>query len=195
MILTQQTLLDEDSLKDAIRRFSRYQKTDEDTGQLPPAAYDALILAGNPSFVLTVAPLLSYYDMDPNRVIFLGTDLWARSELLSEPSMQGALVTQATKPNNIAFEKRYQSLFDRPTNDRVRLGFDAFALIAVARRGLLENSDQPRNTPIDWRANLIRKEGFEGLSGRFNLLPDGLNQRFYNIYRIEDNQLVSFSSP
>ena len=186
--LPQELLADEESIKAAVQRFTRYIKADPDIPELPEPAYDALILAGNSEFILWVAPLLSYYDMDPSRVMFLGTDLWARPELLAEPSLQGAFITQALQPESTNFENRYQGLFNKPTNQLVKLGFDAFALVAITHQ---QASNNAANTQIDWRASLIRDEGFEGLSGRFNLLPDGQNQRFYKIQKLVDNKLVN----
>ncbi|MEC7246407.1 MAG: hypothetical protein VXW06_05700, partial [Pseudomonadota bacterium] len=188
MTLPQPVLADEASLRQAVQQFTRYQKPDPENPQLPEPAYDALILAGNPDFILRVAPVLSYYDMDPSRVMYLGTDLWARPELLAEPSLQGAVITQALQPASPEFEKRFQSLFDKPTNHLVKMGFDAFALVAITHQGAA--SARPNQT-IDWRVGLIRDEGFSGLSGRFNLLPDGQNQRYYEIRTLIDNQLVA----
>ena len=119
--------------------------------------------------------------------MFLGTDLWARPELLAEPSLQGAFITQVMQPDSTNFENRYQSLFNKPTNHLVKLGFDAFALVAITHQQASNNAANPQ---IDWRASLIRDEGFEGLSGRFNLLPDGQNQRFYEIHKLVNNKLV-----
>ncbi|MEK9728996.1 MAG: penicillin-binding protein activator, partial [Alphaproteobacteria bacterium] len=135
MTLPQPVLADEDSLRQAVQQFTRYQKPDPENPQLPEPAYDALILAGNPDFILRVAPVLSYYDMDPSRVMYLGTDLWARPELLAEPSLQGAVITQALQPASPEFEERFQSLFDKPTNHLVKMGFDAFALVAITHQG------------------------------------------------------------
>ena len=59
-------LAEEESLSQAVQRFTRYQKSDPDNTDLPEPAYDALILAGNSEFILRVAPLLSHYDMDPS---------------------------------------------------------------------------------------------------------------------------------
>ena len=188
MTLPQPVLADEASLRQAVQQFTRYQKPDPENPQLPEPAYDALILAGNPDFILRVAPVLSYYDMDPSRVMYLGTDLWARPELLAEPSLQGAVITQALQPASPEFEKRFQSLFNKQTNHLVKMGFDAFALVAITHQGA---ASAQSNQTIDWRASLIRDEGFSGLSGRFNLLPDGQNQRYYEIRTLIDNQLVA----
>ena len=191
--LSSEILSDEDSLKQAIRAFSRYQKPEEDDAVLPPPAYDVLILAGGPEFILRTAPVLSFYDLDPSRVTYLGTDLWARPDLQSEPSLQGSVITQATLPASEGFEKQWQSVFSRPSNTLARLGFDAFALIAVTKQERSGVSAQASDAKIDWRASLIREQGFAGFSGQFRLLPDGRNQRQYRLHRLEENQIKALN--
>ena len=188
--LTPEILSDEDSLKQAIKIFSRYQKPegDDENEELPPPAYDVLILAGGPDFILRTAPVLSFYDLDPSRVTYLGTDLWARADLVSEPSLQGSIITQASLPASEGFEKQWQSVFDRPSNTLARLGFDAFALIAITKKELDQNAANTAQARPDWRASLIREQGFAGFSGQFKLLPDGRNQRQYKLYLIDQNQ-------
>ena len=53
-------------------------------------------------------------------------------------------------------------------------------------------STQMRSKDIDWRASLIRKQGFQGFSCQFNLLPDGRNQREYKLFKISNNKINSF---
>ena len=109
--------------------------------------------------------------------------------------MQGAFITQAQLPLSTDFENRYRGLFDKPTSHLVKLGFDAFALVAITHQGAQSDTENQasENQAIDWRASLIRTEGFEGLSGRFNLLPDGQNQRFYEVRTLLNNKLVPFN--
>ena len=190
-------LADEGSLKDAIKTFSRYRKPETSEGPLPEPAYDVLILAGQPDFILRTAPVLAFYDLDPERVTYLGTDLWTRTDLVTEPSLQGSIITQAKLPPSERFEKQWQSVFSKPSNTLVRLGFDAFALIAVTKQEMKQTaakpaSIQPQKTAIDWRASLIRKQGFQGFSGQFNLLPDGRNQRQYELFQIRNNKVRPF---
>ena len=196
-VLTPAVLADDDSLKEAIRIFSRYKKPETDGDPLPEPAYDVLILAGQPDFILRTAPVLAFYDLDPERVTYLGTDLWTRADLVSEPSLQGSIITQASLPPSGGFEKHWQSVFNKPSNTLVRLGFDAFALIALTKQEMTQKvtksaSTQMWNKDIDWRASLIRKQGFQGFSGQFNLLPDGRNQREYELFQISNNKISSF---
>ena len=190
-------LADEGRLKDAIKTFSRYRKPETNETPLPEPVYDVLILAGQPDFILRTAPVLAFYDLGPERVTYLGTDLWTRTDLVTEPSLQGSIITQAKLPPSKEFEKQWQSVFSKPSNTLVRLGFDAFALIAVTKQEMKQteaklNSRQPQNGIIDWRASLIRKQGFQGFSGQFNLLPDGRNQRQYELFQIRNNKVRPF---
>ena len=196
-MLSPSDLADEDSLKDAIKAFSRYKKPETDEDPLPEPAYDVLILAGQPDFILRTAPVLAFYDLDPERVTYLGTDLWTRADLVTEPSLQGSIITLANLPPSEGFEKQWQSVFSTPSNTLVRLGFDAFALIAVTKQEVTQTaaksaSAQAQKTAIDWRASLIRKQGFQGFSGQFNLLPDGRNQRQYELHQIDNNKVRPF---
>ncbi len=196
-VLPPAILADDDSLKKAIKTFSRYKAPETDEDPLPEPAYDVLILAGQPDFILRTAPVLAFYDLDPKRVTYLGTDLWTRTDLVTEPSLQGSIITQASLPRSRGFEKQWQSVFNKPSNTLVRLGFDAFALIAVTKQEMAQKvagsaSAEIKTKDIDWRASLIRKQGFQGFSGQFNLLPDGRNQRHYELFQISNNKVRSF---
>ena len=196
-ILASADLADEDRLKDALKTFSRFKKPETDKDPLPEPSYDVLILAGKPDFILRAAPVLAFYDLDPKRVTYLGTDLWARTDLVTEPSLQGSIIAQANLPPSEGFEKQWQSVFNRPSNTLVRLGFDAFALIALTKQEMKQTTTelakaQTQNTAIDWRASLIREQGFQGFSGRFNLLPDGRNQRQYELFQINNYKVSPF---
>ena len=142
-------LADEGSLKDAIKTFSRYRKPETNEDPLPEPAYDVLILAGQPDFILRTAPVLAFYDLDPGRVTYLGTDLWTRTDLGHGTVPAGQHHHSAKLPPSERFEKQWQSVFSKPSNTLVRLGFDAFALIAVTKQEMKQteaklNSIQPQ---------------------------------------------------
>lgn len=188
-VLTPDVLSDEDSLKQAIKAFSQYTKPASESAPSRSAAYDVLILAGDSDFVLRTAPVLAFYDVAPPRVTYLGTDLWARADLVSEPSLQGSVVVQAALPESAGFEKQWQTTFSRPANTLGRLGFDAFALIVITKQEMARSAAQIQPSAIDWRTDLNREQGFAGYSGQFKLLPDGRNQRQYQLHVIDDNQI------
>lgn len=181
-ILSEDVLVDENSLSDTLRAFSRYRApTDENDVSLPPPPYDSLILAGAPDFLLRVAPVLAYYDLGPDRVEYLGTDLWDRAELRREPSLQGSFVAVASRPDDTAYRQLWARHFEPPPSDLSKLGFDALAVIGSLHSRI--------NDPSDWQKTLVREQGFSGFSGAFRLFPDGLNRRDYTILQIRDYSL------
>lgn len=178
MILAPELQADETELRRAIQRFARYQPAAE---SIPPSAYDSLILVGLPSFLLRVAPVLDYYDMGPDRVRYLGTDLWNRPELLSEPSLQDGYVAVAEQPDDTAFRDVWQENFEQDPSVFGKLGFDVLAVIGALHSQVSDSAD--------WSKILTREQGYSGFSGNFALLPDGTNQRSFVIKQIIDNTL------
>ena len=181
-ILSEDVLADETMLSDSLRAFSRYRAPEDETDiSLPPAPYDSLILAGAPDFLLRVAPVLAYYDLGPDRVDYLGTDLWDRAELRREPSLQGSFVAVASRPDDTAYRQLWARHFDQPPSDLSKLGFDALAVIGSLHARI--------KGPSDWPKALVREQGFSGFSGTFRLYPDGLNRRDYEIFQIRNTKL------
>lgn len=135
---------DDENLVQALKAFTHYKPLEDDQLiQDVPPPYDSVVLAGGSDFVLKVAPLLSYYDLGPDRVSYLGTDLWASAGLLGEPSLQGAYVATINPELRQAFGVRYDGLFNgAETNQNQsasflsQLGFDAMAVAATAARAI-----------------------------------------------------------
>lgn len=189
-ILPPDVLADEPALKSAIKDFSRYVAPEEGVTDLPPPPYDAVILAGDADFVLRTAPVLAYYDLGPSQVTFVGTDLWTRSDLLREPSLQGSFVARAQVPQAAAFEKSWKETFKTGSSSLSRLGFDSMALITVTKRAHAAKTPNDNSLDVDWKGGLIQEQGFAGFSGTFRLLPDGRNLRSYDIHLLRDGRLL-----
>ena len=163
---------------------------EEGVTDLPPPPYDAVILAGNADFVLRAAPVLAYYDLGPSQVTFVGTDLWTRSDLLREPSLQGSLIARAQIPEAAIFETSWKETFKTGSSSLSRLGFDSMALITVTKRAHAAKTSDDNSLDVDWKGGLIQEQGFAGFSGTFRLLPDGRNSRSYDIHLLCDGKLL-----
>ena len=188
---------DDAGLVASLKSFAQYKPLEDDELiQDVLAPYDSVILAGGADFVLKVAPLLSYYDLGPDRVSYLGTDLWASAGLLGEPSLQGAYIA-TTKPELRArFGERYQALYQedetRSASFLSQLGFDAMAIAASATHisddTKSDNQSQTLQSPII--TQLITEAGFKGYTGAFRLVADGRNNRTYHLFQVSDGALV-----
>ena len=167
-VLSDGELADETNLKNAIRDFTRYVPPVDDA-PLPDSPFDAVIFAGDPAFALRTAPVLAYYDVGPDRALYLGNALWNQQQLLGEPSLQGALFS--TRPSNLdlRFDADWKEIWPEPAGQLARVGFDAMALVAA----LAKSADR------DWAKQLVTNSGFQGYSGAFRLLPNGRNVRSF----------------
>jgi branched-chain amino acid transport system substrate-binding protein len=183
-ILTEAEVNDENSLKQAILEFSRYQPP---TSNALPAAspFDAVIFAGDPAFALRTAPLLAYYDLGPDRVLFIGNALWNQDQLLNEPSLQGSVFAVRPSQFDAKFNVNWHAIWQQTPGELSRLGFDALAMVAALSAS---GDDQTLSPAGQWAQKLVTSKGFHGYSGAFRLLPDGSNVRAFELRQIRNGQ-------
>ena len=177
--LTAAQLASEDQLKNAVKRFTGYTPPadDEDTpaaSELPPPRFDAVLFAGSADFALRTAPVLAYYDADPERVLYLGNAQWNQRRILMEPSLQGGLFASRPTDRDDAFNALWSSALGGRPGALARLSFDAMAMAAIL-------AGQKRET---WNAALEAGSGYNGFSGAYRLMPDGGNRRSFEIRQV-----------
>ena len=181
LTLTSTMLADEDQLKSAIRAFTGYKPPADDEKapafvDLPPSRFDALLFAGSADFALRTAPVLAYYDADPERVLYLGNAQWNQQRILTEPSLQGGIFASRPTARDAAFNDLWSAVWDSRPGALARLSFDAMAMATVLTK-------QQRQL---WNAALESESGFSGFSGAYRLLPGGGNQRAFELRQIEN---------
>lgn len=180
-------LASEDALKAVVERFTGYRppEEDEDTpaaSELPPPRFDAVLFAGSADFALRTAPVLAYYDADPERVLYLGNAQWNQRRILMEPSLQGGLFASRPTGRDDAFNALWSSAWDGRPGVLARLSFDAMAMAAIL-------AGQQRD---DWSNALESDAGYNGFSGAYRLLPDGGNRRSFEIRQISNGASTVF---
>ncbi len=173
--------IEQGDLLSRIKTFAKYVDTSKDPLTLPPPAYDTVIIAGDTDFILQVAPILSYYDLGPDRALFMGIDKWNQPKMLNEPSLQNAVLTLPKRPEEEKFNKVWQSEFTFESSDLAKISFDASALVIAT---VLANSSIPLSD------DLANQPGFIGFSGQFKMSQSGLTERVFEIMEISDNLLV-----
>ena len=172
-------LASEDDLKQAIRDFTGYKPPEDDedkpaASELPPPRFDAVLFAGSADFALRVAPVLAYYDADPERVLYLGNAQWNQRRILIEPSLQGGLFASRPTGQDENFNALWTSAWPGRPGALARLSFDAVAMASVLAR----------QDPQTWNASLVSGSGFNGFSGAYRLLPNGGNQRAFELRQV-----------
>ena len=132
--------------------------------------FDAILVAAGDPLIRTLAPLLPYYEIDPETVQFLGTGLWDDPGLAREPPLRGAWFPAPDPDRPRAFLARFERSFGHPAPRIATLAYDAMALVATLARNPVK---EERFTP----AALTDPAGFYGLDGAFRFRPDGIAER------------------
>ena len=175
LVINDDVLMDEKSLRQSIKNL---------TGWLPPSStgerklpkYDMVLLAGHDAFSLRVAPVLSWYDLDPEQVLFIGPSSWNNAAILQEPSLKNGWFADMPQDNQNRFQQIWKDHFNEPASKPAILAFDAIALAST-----LDHDDSQMMI-----ANLTQDQGFSGFSGMFRFHQDGTNTRLLEIRQIND---------
>jgi ABC-type branched-subunit amino acid transport system substrate-binding protein len=131
--------------------------------------YDAVVIAEGGTRLQAIAPLLPFFDIDPDDVRFLGTGLWNEPGVGREPALVGAWFAGPSPGVGEGFRTRYQALYGSPPPRIASLAYDATALAAILARG--------RERPEFSAASLTVKSGFSGVDGIFRFDAGGVAVR------------------
>lgn len=161
---------------------------------LGEVGFEALMLPVGGEEVLQVAPVLAFFDVDPQQVKLLGTWVWDDPALGKEPAMLGAWFAAPPPDARARFVERFSELFGRAPDRLATLAYDGVALAAVLARG-----DGP--DPFA-RARLENPDGFAGVDGIFRLRETGAVERGLAVLEVRrdapreiDPAPTSFAAP
>ena len=165
LTLTDNMVGDQQFLRRVIRQFANWQ---EDA----PPVFDVVIFCGGGEFVLRVAPALSWHDLDPTKVVYLGTSQLDQPALLREPSLFGSIFATAPAAKQRQFTEIWHRFYRENPGPIAAMGFDAIAIASTTR-------------PREGINNiLLNPLGFNGFSGVFRFLPGGGNDRHLELRQI-----------
>lgn len=129
--------------------------------------FDAILLPAGGDPLKSIAPLLSYYDIDPKKVRFLGTGQWDDPTIGTEPALVGGWYATSGPKEWERFVRRYKERFQAKPPRLASLAYDATALAAVLV-GTGASLDD---------FSLTTRGGFSGVDGVFRFHQDGLVER------------------
>ncbi len=135
--------------------------------------FDAVLLPVGGKNLLTPAPLLSFYDVDPGEVQFLGTAFWADARLGTEATLQGGWFAAPPPALWEEFKRRYEAVYSKEPVRIASLTYDATALAAVLSRNAATTGQAPDFSTLA----ITQPSGFAGMDGIFRFLPTGEIQR------------------
>lgn len=139
--------------------------------------FDALLIPESGNRLKAISSMFSYYDVAAPEVLFMGTSVWANSNLSKETELYGAVYPVMSLNRLRNFEQKYVDLFDtRPS------GLDIFAYDAVALASTLAYKS---NSSLTER--ITRVDGYYGMGGAFRIFADGKNEHGLDIVKITAN--------
>lgn len=164
----------DDISKQALKRLENL-----DTFGDPP--FDAVLIAEPRSRLQTIAPLLAYYDIDPETVRYLGMSSWYGDGLETEPTLIGAWFPHPDMKLLNAFSDRYRSAYGETPIDVAALAYGAVAMTAD-----LVRTAEPGQNPFS-SDRLQNPDGFRAYLGAFRIGPDNTTDRQLSILRVTEN--------
>ena len=144
--------------------------------------FDAILLPEGGAMLGSIAPLLSYYEIDLNKVKILGTGLWHDPMLFREPQLQGGWFAAPEDDITKKYIARYEDAFSTKPPRLFSLGYDAMALIA----NIVRNQHAPKFS----NSILTNPNGFNGIDGIFRFHQSGLAERGLAVYEIKTGSFV-----
>ncbi len=150
--------------------------------------YDAILLPTGGVQLLTLAPLMPYYDVDPRQVRFMGTSQWRDERVLEEPALQRGWFVDTDPGQRRAFEVSYGRTYGEEPSRLSSLAYDAMTLVSFLtdpRR--TDTRSGGRHSGLS-RASITRESGFFGVDGIFRFGEDGLVQRGLAILQIRNGE-------
>ncbi|MBL4741183.1 MAG: penicillin-binding protein activator [Sneathiella sp.] len=148
---------------------------------LGQVSFDALIIPEGGQRLLELAPLLSYYDVDPTEIQFIGTGLWADKKLTTEPALVGGWFAAPEPVKTQQFQSRFNKTYGYNPPRIASLAYDAAALA-----GLLALDTRPDKFS---RAALENNIGFTGYNGVFRFSTTGIAERGLAVMQVGQREL------
>lgn len=147
-----------------------------------PPPFDAILIADGSDRLRSVASLLTFYDVDPGEIQFLGTIRWQDDpRVLQEDALEGGWFAGSAPDAFEAFDQRFNNNFGEPPDALASLAYDATALAVIVQRDLLDRAYSA--------ASLTDREGFKGATGLFRLQPDGLAEHGLAVLKVAEGRI------
>jgi hypothetical protein len=172
---------DDEQSQQALRRLETL-----DTLGAPP--FDAILIADGGDRLRSVASLLTFFDVDPAAVRFLGTMRWQDdARVLQEAALQQGWFAASAPENLTAFDQRFAGIYGHEPQQLAALAYDATALAVIVSRDMHD----PAFTP----ASLTNGQGFAGATGLFRLRADGLADHGLAILEVARGEARTIDAP
>ena len=87
--------------------------------------FDSILIGGSKAFILEIAPLLAYFNVDSRHVKILGTENFNLKEIKTEPSLEKAWFPVITSKNDKEFKLYWQEIWGDNVDYFTNAAFDS----------------------------------------------------------------------
>ena len=123
--LSNDQLNEKSTLYSNLKKFLQYSET-EDTH----TKFDTILLGGRKEFILEIAPLLAFFNVDSRQIKILGTETFDDKEIKNEPSLEKAWFPIISSKNEQEFKFLWKEVWGGNNNYFSNAGFDS-GIIAI----------------------------------------------------------------
>ena len=152
LLLSNSEMKDKPKLGSILKRFLAYQ---EQQNQNYLSKFDAIFIGGNKNFILEIAPLLAFYDIDSKKVQILGTEKFNAKAIKDEPSLEGAWF-----PTLLDKKERNETVMFYKEDDELKK-IEHLVIINKNSKSILNNLSDQRQKIFADRKNRTKSNDFK----------------------------------
>ena len=120
ILLSNDQINNKPKLFSILKRFLKYNEN-----QTEHSRFDSILIGGSKEFILEIAPLLAFFNVDSRYVKILGTEKFNIKEIRNEPSLEKAWFPVILSKNDKGFKLFWQETWGDDVNYFSNAGFDS----------------------------------------------------------------------
>ncbi len=118
--LSNNQLNDKTKLYSILKNFLQFSETEDNHKK-----FDTILLGGGKEFILEIAPLLAFFNVDSRFVKILGTEKFNNKEIKNEPSLVKSWYPTILSKNDEQFKSLWKEVWGGSVNYFTKVGFDS----------------------------------------------------------------------
>ena len=139
LFLSNENLNNKTNLYSKLRRFLEYSESEE-----THTKFDSILIGGSKEFILEIAPLLAFFNVDSRFIKILGTETFNNKEIKNEPSLEKSWFPVIFSKKKEQFKFLWKNVWGGNNDYFTNAGFDA-GVIAINFINNLQNNIQYLN--------------------------------------------------
>lgn len=186
-----------DRYKEAIKKYDSKHVNDSSHSLLDRQSYpelnldfDTLLVGDSGKRLMLLGVHLPYVGIDPNKINFIGTRLWANAPLYNEAAFKNAAFPDFIDLQNTIFASKFSSIFKTKPTLISAVAYDAIQMIS----NLVTVDPDSGKVQYDFSLSSLTNHRILGVLGNYYLRNDGLTERDMEIkgvgnqdYNVIDN--------